>query len=178
MPAAQFRFAAHNFFVTEQAINEIYIHIRREMRSTPLPSMKMPTPHYCLLGLDTVMVIKHKGQPAPFFKYQLYRNELLIQEGMADGLGMVYGLDILYSIKTCLCRSEWFKNNAHTPKKKKSEPNLNLRCCKKDLPIYDLHISASLPVSFDEKDTQTLEDSLAPPDQPPSPEGHFLQSVG
>lgn len=177
MSSARFRFAAHNFFITEQASNEIYILIRREMRTAPLPSMKMPTPHYCILGLDAVMTIKHKGQPAPFYSYKLYRNELLIQTGAADGLGMVYGLDVIYSPDKCGCRPEWFKNVVYTPKKKKSEPNYNMRCCKVDLTLYDLEITPSEPASFDEEGIKMLDDSLTPVEVQDASEGHLLQNV-
>lgn len=147
MPLAQFKIAAHNFFVTEQAENEIYVYIRREFRTFPLLGMKMPTPQSAFLGMDTVLVVKHKGQPAIEYSFSLLKDNIEIQAGYTNHLGMFHGLDIIFADSVCECDPARFKNHKSN---KKKDSNLNLRCCKKNVPIYTLEINERQMPSFDD----------------------------
>lgn len=70
--------------VHKEATNEILIEIERKLRRAPLVGMKQPTPPGAILGWEGAMTMKHKGKPAPGYRWKLYRDKVLTQEGRTD----------------------------------------------------------------------------------------------
>jgi len=132
-----FEFSAHDYFITEQAIDDLYIFMRREMRRSPLPGMKQPIPNNAFMGMDTVLVCKFKGQPAIGYKWKLLKDDNIIQEGETDHNGMSFGLDVIYSNGICKCYPQLFRNTLSLAK---ICSDLNGRRCDVVLPIYKLNI--------------------------------------
>lgn len=144
---ASFTIIAHDYFITEQATNELYVYMRREMRRAPLLGMKQPAPQNSFMGMDTVLVCKYKGQVGRGYKWKLLKDGQVIQSGITDHNGMAYGLDIEFSNGLCTCRPQWFRDTSPMAKK---EPDINKRICGVILPTYQ--------IEFDEPDP--------PPDSP------------
>ncbi len=138
---ASFIVTAHDYFITEQAVNDLYIHIRREMRLRPYIGMKQPAPQNSCMGMDVVLVVKFKGHIARGYKWKLIKNDLIIQNGITDHNGMAYGLNIGFSNGVCQCRPQWFRT---TIRQSKKPFDINSRCCAAVLPTYALE--------FDEPD--------------------------
>lgn len=158
MQAISFQVVAHNYFVTEQAINEIYIFIRRELRQSSFTTMRMLAPTNSFMGMDTVLVVKHKGQPAIYHNWRLLLSTKVIQEGTTDHNGMSFGLEIDTSAD-CHCLPKWFK---HTAVNDAKEPDLNKRCCKHPIPVYTLEIYPPEPKEGIEKTLEAENDILVP----------------
>ncbi len=156
---AQFEFRAHDYFITEQAVNDVYVLIKRSMRQCKLPNMSIPSPSNSLMGMDTTLSVKYNGQPAQYFPYELLLDGQSIQIGKTDNVGISYGLDVRFSNGYCDCRPYWFKD---TEVLRKKEPNLNLRCCGKNLPKYQLSVYLPEAISVATESTKDAEDSLIP----------------
>ena len=131
-----FTIVAHDYFITEQAIDELYIYMHREMRRVSLTNMKQPAPINGLMGMDTILIIKYKGQPCCNIKWALTKNNKKIQSGATDHNGMSFGLDVAYSNGICQCYPKFFHNYNN-----QNKPDLNKRCCKVLLPIYQLKVT-------------------------------------
>lgn len=133
-PLASFEFKAHTYHVTEQASNNVHIHIKRAMRKISLPGMIMQAPPNTLMGLEASVQVKYRGQPAQYFPYTLSINNIVIQSSMTDHGGAIHGLDIALSNK-CKCLPYWFNDYG-----KENKFEYNLRCCDGSIPFYKLNI--------------------------------------
>lgn len=128
---ASFTVIAHDYFITKQSVDDLYIHIRREMRRTSFLGMKQPVPINGIMGMDVVMVLKVKGQAAVGYKWTLVRNHQVIQKGITDHNGMSVGINIEFSNGICECHPQWFRD---------SSPYNEMRFCNVQLPIYQIEI--------------------------------------
>jgi len=70
--------------IHKEAVNEVFIEIDRKLRRRPLVGMKQPTPPGAMLGWEGALTVKHKGKPAPGYRWKLYRDGQLTQEGRTN----------------------------------------------------------------------------------------------
>jgi hypothetical protein len=70
--------------VHKEAKDEVLVDIERKIRRVPLVGMKQPTPHGAMLGWEGALLLKHKGKAASGYKWKLYRDNILDQEGRTD----------------------------------------------------------------------------------------------
>lgn len=85
---ASFEFVGARYKITKQSVDDIFIHIWRELRRKPFLGMKQPTPHGGFLGFQCVLEAKKDGLPAVDLPFILYLNKKEIQRGTLDGFGM------------------------------------------------------------------------------------------
>lgn len=90
---AEFEFQNHDFKLLQEAKDEVYVQIDRECRRTPFPNMKQPTPRGGILGMEAVLVIKHRGLPG-IFEWELFHNDNHIQSGQTNDKGISGALNI------------------------------------------------------------------------------------
>ena len=128
---ASFIVVAHDYFITKQSVDDLYIHVRREMRLTPFLGMKQPAPPNSIMGMDVVMMLKHKGKAAIGYKWRLFKDHQIIQEGITDHNGMSVGINIEFSNGVCGCHPQWFRENS---------PFNEMRFCDEFLPAYQIEI--------------------------------------
>lgn len=127
-----FKFTAHNYFITEQAENNLYILIKREMRRTPYTGMKQPCPPNSVMGMDTVLTVKHNGKVAIGYVFELFKNGMLIQDGITNHDGMAFGLNVAYQNDKCQCNPQIFR--------KRLNIDINNRRCSESLLEYAIKI--------------------------------------
>lgn len=143
-----FNIIAHDYLITEQSINELYINIAREMRRTPFIGMKQPAPSDGFMGMDTVLTATYRGQPARSLQWKLWKDHCLIQEGTTNHNGMSFGLDVEFSNGLCRCRPQWFRKWYET----------NRGQCDVPLPAYQIEFE--LPAELT-KSTETASPVLS-----------------
>jgi hypothetical protein len=73
--------------IHKEAKSEILVEIERKLRRKPLIGMKQPTPAGAMLGWEGAIAIKNKGQIADGYRWKLYCENTLIQEGRTDEHG-------------------------------------------------------------------------------------------
>ena len=137
-----FPFKAHNYFITEQATDGLYVKIHREMRTKPFIGMKQPAPSNSLMGFDAVLTVKHHGQPAIHFDWQLLKDDVVIQTGKTDHEGKSCHLRIQFCEATCECLPLTFR---HTKVLDDWQLDLNERLCGQTLPSYVVSVAVPLP---------------------------------
>lgn len=128
---ASFTIVAHDYFITKQSVDDLHIHMRREMRRAPFLGMKQPAPHNSIMGMDTVMILKFKGQAAIGYRWTLVKDYQVIQKGITDHNGMSVGIDVKFSNGICSCHPQWFRDHS---------PFNEMRFCNELLPIYQIEI--------------------------------------
>lgn len=67
----EFRFQSSGYNLIDEARDEVYVNIERVVRTKPYDGMKQPTPAGGMLGVETIMVLRYRGDIARGFRWEL-----------------------------------------------------------------------------------------------------------
>lgn len=130
----KFSFKSHDYFITEQSIDDLYVKIYREMCQKPLPGMVQPYRNNVFMGMDTKICVKIFGKPAIGYRWLLFSGENETQRGVLDADGVSRGLNMSLSNGLCKCTPRSFRG--------RFDPNGFL--CTSDMPSYYIIIKEPL----------------------------------
>lgn len=88
----EFSFQNDDYNLIEEAKEDVYLKIERVVRTKPYDGMKQPTPFGGLLGLETVMTVKYRGNVGQY-AWELINGGSCIT-GMTDAKGVHSGLPV------------------------------------------------------------------------------------
>lgn len=84
----EFAFKNHDGFeVFEGTDGAFHIRVYRRTRTKPFEGMRQPTPAGGIMGLETVISVKELGLDAVDLKYEIYREDRLVEFGHTDSNG-------------------------------------------------------------------------------------------
>lgn len=87
--SVEFHFQNIDYTLIDEAKDEVYVNIERIMRTKPYEGMKQPTPVGGMLGLETIMTVKYRGDLASDFTWELSSGDVTCvgitdKDGRAD----------------------------------------------------------------------------------------------